>query len=871
MDHPGDEDAALAVYNAALALNEAALNALLLDEDFLIPDEEGDPEGDPEDDPEGDPERGHPVADAAPQIRLRRGVRNDAFEREAKGLVPTDGVAWADARHPLWTPRLLTVDDPRAPNPANFKGDLFPPQKALLAAMQATECKPFAKVEDARCAEEWAPILQTRVGRLAAQPAFGKTVLSLALVCSQRVPVRLPDQQPLMTYPVVGAGHRCGNRANIIVTRGGGTYDPVGVGFIPEVAVRYSRYLPLTIVAASANVISQWESETRRFTELRYFIIENVRSMHKFQELYHRGEAANLDLVFVKAGRVTTSFVVKGEPPHQGKSKNRSLFEALARVLEGVPVARLIIDDYDTLKLGSDDCFVPALFTWLVSATRRQTTARATIRTDYATIEDFFRANLMTSFPILGVALDDIINKVFSLQCAPEFVDAHINSTKIEFRRIYVRGGQFVAILRDLDVTEDIIEMVNADAVGTAAQSLGIVAQTIGDVVHRVVGIHLDKLRNAVQVLGRTAQARESLAGRQSFHENNLDLVKELRATIKDGSDDEFATALAGFAGLSPEASAALKSLETWAEEQCDKHGKTLNRMRDNIREGRCQCCMLPFEKGDDAEPAYILAGCCQIIVCETCITRKLGTNKKAFIRRCPHCLHDIKIKTGLIRVGAELDLEAALNDEIVINADPDDSLEIKPAATIAEGPAIDLLDTFNNPKLKALIQLIRAEIRMGVVGADGVDGVVGAIDCIRDVRTPPYVEGLLDGRQDIPWARGQPRKFLIFTMHAESTRLIANTCEALAIPFSILRGVRAQKDEAVRALREEADVMLVTSAKDCGGLNLPFVSHIVFYHHILDRNVEVQVAARGQRLGRKGNLEIITLINEAEAERLPG
>jgi hypothetical protein len=44
-----------------------------------------------------------------------------------------------------------------------------------------------------------------------------------------------------------------------------------------------------------------------------------------------------------------------------------------------------------------------------------------------------------------------------------------------------------------------------------------------------------------------------------------------------------------------------------------------------------------------------------------------------------------------------------------------------------------------------------------------------------------------------------------------------------------------------------------------------------VFYHHILDRNVEVQVAARGQRLGRMGNLEIITLINEAEAERLPG
>ena len=848
MDHPdnGSEYDALSEDDAG-ALNDAALD---------------------DDAPNGAAALNENEGPAARQRRLRRGIRNDAFDREAEGFVPTDGLAWAVAHHPLGKTRLLTVNDPRAATPVNFNGELFLPQKTLLAAMLACERCPNFKVEDARANDnEWPALILTRMGRISEMFSFGKTVLALALVCSQRVPARLPDQQPLMTYPLVGAGARSINRAIIAANRGSGSYDPVGVGFLPEVTVRYSRFLPLTVVAASANVISQWENETRRFTNLRFFIIENVRSLREFEGKYHRGEVASLDLIFIKAGRVTTSFVVKGEPPHLGKSKNRSLFEAFARILEGVPVARFIIDDFDTLKLGSDDCFVPALFTWLISATRRQTNARMTLRVGHATLADFFRANLMTSFPILGAALDDVLNKAFSLHCAPEFVNVHINSTKIDFRRIYVRGGQAAAILRDLDVAEEIVEMINADAVGTAAQSLGIAAQSIGDVIQRVVGAHLDKLRHAVRALIRVADARNTLAAKNSC-EKDREVVKKLRAALKDGSDAEAAEALAATAGLSVEVTTSLNSLEEWAAEQRDKHGKTLNRMRDNIREGECQCCKLPIERGDVADTAYVLAGCCQIIICEACIAPKAeGSNKKSFIKRCPNCLRSVNLKTGLVRIGAELDLEEALKDETVIGAVPDDPLEADPleADPLEPDPKLkaDPLDAFNNPKLKALIQLVRDKFRPLAEEQ--------TINCIRDVHTPPYVEGLLDGRLNLPWPDNCARKFLIFTMHPESTHHIAFACESLKIPFCVLRGTRAQKDEAVRLLREEVGIMLVTSAKDCGGLNLPFVSHIVFYHHILDRNIEAQVAARGQRLGREGNLEIITLINEAEAEGLPG
>jgi hypothetical protein len=385
--------------------------------------------------------------------------------------------------------------------------------------------------------------------------------------------------------------------------------------------------------------------------------------------------------------------------------------------------------------------------------------------------------------------------------------------------------------------------MVNADAVGTAAQTLGIAAQSVGDVIHRVVGGHLEKLRHAVGTLARVAAARAALATRRG-RAADPEAAKTLRAALKDGTDAEAAAALAA-AAPGAEATAALRSLEEWAEDLREKHGKTLGRMRDNIREGQCQCCMVPFERG--AEPAYVLAGCCQIIVCEPCISRQEGPGRRTFITRCPNCAYDIRAATGLVRVGAELDLEAALNDETVLGAEPAGApAGAEPAGAPADAP--DLLAA--NPKLRALIALLRGE----------------PIDCINDVATHPYVEGLLEGRRDQPWPPGKPHKFLVFTMHSESTRLVERACANLEIRACVLRGCRAQKDEAVRALHEDVDVMLVTAAKDCGGLNLPILSHIVFYHRVLDRNVEAQVAARGQRLGREGNLEVVTLVNEAEA-----
>lgn len=828
------------------------------------------------------------AAATAPGAALAADDDVDTFTLRDDTEVADDAAdaSWGTALHHLFAIRELTEDDPRAPTPAGFRGELYLPQQTMLAAMVALERHPYLQLNGA--------ILQTSAARIAAQFSFGKTVLALALICARPAAQAAPLTTAMQLAPMIGA----------MSCPSAGKSTPSSGYFVPEATMLYEAVLPFTVVAAAANVISQWEANAAQFTTLRTFTVENVHSLRAFETHYRTGRL-NYDVVFVKAGRVTTSFAVAGEAPLPAATKARSMFEALSRVLDGEIVARLIVDDYDTLKLSSDDCFLPAQFTWLVSATRRTTQARISPRHDGPAPSDSFAGNAPDQFPVLGAALDDVLNGCCSLRCAPDYVGAHISSLQVGFRRIRVRGGRAAGILRDLDLAPDILEMVHADAVGTAAAALGIEASSVGDIVQRLVGTHLGRLRAATRTQARCARVRAGLALATESGAPLLDRVARvagnavlamvpaavpavapaavpavapammpammpvepdptepdprtvggLKRALREGSDAQFTACWNS--PLAPEAhfDQILKDLEVGAAEVIDKYGKTLNRMRDNIREGYCQVCTVPFERGaaagdaGESDAAYVLAGCCQIIVCEMCVTKRVG-GARQFISRCPNCAVDVRPGAGLIRVGAELDLEAALGDEAL------QSVEADVAGALAGAPAADALTAapaaeIANTKLRALVQFIKQE----------------PIECMQDTPVAAFVHGLLSGPRSVPLPADAPRFILVFAMHPESTRLIEFALGLARIPYGVLRGARAQKDAAIEALRSApaGGVLLVTAAKDCAGIHMPWLTHIVFYHRVADPHVEAQVTARGQRLGRTHDLEVVVIANEGE------
>ena len=763
------------------------------------------------------------------------------------------GLSWSKATHVLNGIRFLTDQHPVAV-PLNFKGELRLPQAVILEAAMSLEASRHINIHGGARAE-------VSMGRICGPPSLGKTVVSCALISST---LELPLTPNDHMVPVVGDYQSRPDSSNIAAVQLNNDYRLGSKGYIPELSIKYSAFLNVTIVVAAANVLTQWEENIARFTDLRFMTIDGVAALRKFAKAFpQKSLACPYDVLLVKAGTVTTSFQFPDrKPPGQ-----QSLLNTVRHCLGDVLIRRLIIDDHDMIPLKSDDYFIPARFTWIVSATQRRTSISVHYEVS-ANIEEHIRNMNTDRFPILAAAHNDQLNLVVSLKCSKLFVDEYINSTQIVFRQVFVKGGGRAAgILQDLDVPVEVL-----DIIGAAAEKLNLNINSVGEVIQRVLGEQKSKYRAALLTIIAMETAMPLVAlpvkplktqvfsvklgadKRPAPGDGNIvESVSEFREAARQGSAEECAR-LAGLivADKSVNMHAIVSDIKTRAETVRDRTGASLERMRSNIREGECRCCTLPFESRG---AVYILANCCQAVICENCICDDRKGVKK-FIDRCTNCSAPTSHK-DIIRVGEEIDLQESLNE-----VDPAHILDLPDAGAPAledAGEAVDNifadLPAYAMPKLAALVALIQ--------GAE--------VPCLRDVRTVPYIRNLLSGVANRPWPAEEPKKILIFTMYTETTSMISLALDRLKVPYAVLQGTRAQKDSAVEFVRETWEgepvkVILVTSANNCAGLNMPFLSHVIFYHHVADGCIEAQVAGRGQRLGRAYSLEVIKLLNEGEA-----
>jgi len=729
--------------------------------------------------------------------------------------------------------QVLDAKAPRADNPPGFQGQLWAPQATLLAELLRLEASPFLVQESG--------FLHTRVARVAAKFSFGKTVLCVALVCASKAPLAFPH---VPNFPLLDGGEReTINRLTIREFRGTSSYRFVchGRGIFPDLTLRYKSLITTTLVVSAASVITQWETIIREFApHLTYFTIDNVMSLRAYRRLFESGKARGFDLVLLKAGSVTASYVLPGEK--KSAKKSRTLTEALSTVTEGHTWARMIVDDYDTIRINRNDVFLPAFFTWVISATNRKGKSfRDVVKAP--TAREFLRRNAQT--PIMAVAGDFLFEQTLKLQCDPKYVDEHINTTAMRFRQIVVQGGREIGILRDLGVDDEVIEMATAGALQTAAERLNTVAASVGDLIERVLSKRTEKYREAASVLdlvNRAAAAAVASKAPPNTNDEALAIRRDLKACNP--------SALQRVGAMGAPLRRGLETLREWATKERLAHGTALQRMRENVRQDECMACKVPVE-GE----SYVV-NCCQIVVCAYCILVDGRGGAKEYITHCPACSTEISPRKHLIYVGPDLDLLTALDDKAFLaekDAPPQKADEEKKAPEPREGDG-DFYDRWNaNPRLKALLQLVR--------GAP----LEGALE---DKEAAPFVKGLLSGRRDSPHPAGAPHKNLVFAMHSESARQISKGLLAAGIPFLRFGGSRKEKDRAVRAFKEgEVGVLLVTTSSDCSGVHLPEATRVVFYHHHRDGAVAQQGTGRAQRGGRVHNLEVVRIVSEGEVE----
>jgi hypothetical protein len=300
----------------------------------------------------------------------------------------------------------------------------------------------------------------------------------------------------------------------------------------------------------------------------------------------------------------------------------------------------------------------------------------------------------------------------------------------------------------------------------------------------------------------------------------------------------------------------ALRNKLIDVENDKNEAGKAIERVKSNIKEGECPICMIGLEESD-----AIINKCCGLVMCATCgikgarmSTGYAGADGVAIKGNCPQCRAPIQLNE-LIFINQNFDLNEMIDaqgdevGEVGESADANDATAGDDGNGKAEDttPMVELLIN-KNPKLHALCEIIKG---------NNVEHTV--ID--------PQLKSLIQGCRDVPVPAGTLRKVIVFAAFTETLQLIQECMEQQKIPFTRLMGTYKQIHQTVMDFRtNDTQVLLINSSTNCAGLDLQFSTDLVFFHKILDTNIQSQVAGRMQRVGREfnGNVHWLLYRNES-------
>jgi SNF2 family DNA or RNA helicase len=282
-------------------------------------------------------------------------------------------------------------------------------------------------------------------------------------------------------------------------------------------------------------------------------------------------------------------------------------------------------------------------------------------------------------------------------------------------------------------------------------------------------------------------------------------------------------------------------------QEAKEQDGLAITRVIDNIKEGECQVCRLPLEEFDT-----FIVRCCGLIVCDECgikgnqIQKRYDYKLKSttICGSCANCKATIYPQTDLLFVDRNFDMEALLK------AKGDE----EPAEAIEE--VVEVNDTkepeIKNPKLKALLAIVRGQT------PDECESI------------PISIQHLIAGRVDMPGEQTHnARKVVVFANFNETLNLIEEFLIEHGVTFLRLGGTFQEKANTVKKFMTFGQVLLINSSQHCAGLNIQFMTDLVFFHKIMDKNIEAQVAGRGQRIGRTCNLRIHYICYKNEKDKV--
>lgn len=681
-------------------------------------------------------------------------------------------------------------------NVPGLKTSLFPHQKTIVRAMLDLESnRTFPLLHSGYSYE-----CKTTAGILSEAVGSGKTIDILSVILLQKIPKPFPDISELDMYDKVTAYNGLHKRHHV-----------------SSIRKKFRNILKPTIIFVGVSVINQWINAIKTFTSLSYFSVCDVRDLQKLINNMADKSINYYDIVIVKNGKVTRSVTFPNYIKIEDKNIDRSvtfIYNIIGN-MRNFCWARVVIDDFDTIKLPNNAGIVNGLFTWYISSTRKIMNMRYENTTFKKTSDLLMYSNYSCS----NIMNNQILFYNLNIRNKPSFVEATNN---ISMPRFYAYtfdnpNDQYIGFLSLMDDNEatEIMEMLNGDAIETAAEHIGIKTTKVADIFQIMMGKQYERYKKSINVL-RFIEKEEPLQGLRlpmSQNPDKEDTYKKSDLFI----NREILYNYPNLKGI----------LESTKEEYIEirKHSSiSIERVKNNIKNGECAICSNDL---DDEDEDTIIVKCCGTIICGLCCFSTIFKNKSQ-TGQCSNC-RSILTLSSLIYLNSEFDLTKIVDEKIEESDEEEEEKEKEEKEEKKE----------ERTKITAIMEIIR--------------GVSPKEKKSVDIN----IFNLMKGTNELK--ESSVNKVLIFANYDETIKKIKDTLTEEKINFWKLGGTHNEISHTVELFTkcETSCVLIVNSMKHCSGLNLQTATDLIFAHKIIDPNIETQVIGRGQRLGRTSTLKI--------------
>lgn len=692
-------------------------------------------------------------------------------------------------------------------NVPGLKTSLFPHQKTIVKAMLDLEMNRVFNITSAFSRNEIFE-LKTTAGVLSESVGSGKTIDILSVILIQKIPKVYPDITELSLFEPTS--FRYGNQKTF---------------FTCCIRKKFRNIIKPTIVFAGVSVVNQWITAIQTFTSLKYFAVFDVKGLQTLIDIMSDKSINTYDIIIVKNGKVTRPIKFPNYINTELKNFNKSnmyIYNIIAN-MRNFCWARVVVDDFDTIKLPHNAGIVNGLFTWYISSTKKLMNKKHNRNKIFTTTSDL----LMYSDYSCGNIMDN--NLLFynlNIRNDPHFVKQtnNINSPKFYAYTFINPDNQYMGFLGLIGDNEanEIMEMLNGDAIETAAERIGIKTTKVADIFQIMLGKQFDRYKKSIDVLAYISEVEPLQGRRRPMNEN------------PDENDTYNKTDLFNRREILynyPNLKGLLESTKEEYTEIRQTSSISIERVKNNIKEGECPICT--SELNDDDEETVILK-CCGIILCGMCC---FGTifPKNSPTGQCSNCRTKL-ILSDLIYLNSEFDLTKIVEEKIDDSDSDTDDDEKKESE-----------NSKPRDKMSAIIEIIK-----GVIPNER-----------RNVDVS--ISNLMKGTNELP--EMAYNKVLIFANYDETIKKIRTTLTDENINFWQLGGSHREIADTVEKFTNytKTCVLIINSMKHCSGLNLQTATDLIFAHKILDPNIETQVIGRGQRLGRTTTLNVHFIMYQNE------